>query len=87
MYKVVMSRRALKFKENLDLRAQHRINDLIERLKANPYAVKHKRIESKKHKGTRRARTGDFRVLYIIYKERYVVEIMKIRHRKNVYKK
>lgn len=74
---------AAKELERLSKKVQKRIREFLVELK-QPYM-----ISSKKMKGienTYRVRIGDYRVLYKIYTDELIVVIIKIAHRKHVYR-
>ena len=60
-----------------------RIIDAIEKLAENPYPRQSKKIKSAEM--TYRLRIGDYRVIYQIEKERKVVIVYHVRHRKVAY--
>ncbi|GAJ17801.1 unnamed protein product, partial [marine sediment metagenome] len=69
--------------ERLPKKVQKRIREFLVELK-QPYM-----ISSKKMKGTEntyRVRIGDYRVLYKIYTDELIVVIIKIAHRRHVYR-
>lgn len=62
-----------------------RISKVIDQFKTNPYPK-----GCKKFKGSEnnyRVRVGDYRILYSIYDDVLIIEVVKIAHRKDVYKK
>ena len=60
-----------------------RIIEAIEKLSENPYPRQSKKIKSAER--TYRLRVGDYRVIYQIDKERKVVVVYHVRHRKIAY--
>jgi mRNA interferase RelE/StbE len=83
-YSIQFLRPARKDLENLSSKMQARIMKAIDNLKDNP----HSRL-SKKLKGsvdTFRIRVGDYRVIYEIHEDEIVVLIIRVGHRKDVYK-
>lgn len=56
----------------------------IKELADNPYPSGVKKLSG--FDRTFRIRVGDYRVLYDIYENRLVIEIIRIRHRKDVYR-
>lgn len=50
----------------------------------NPYPTGVKKLVGSEH--TYRIRVGDYRVIYEIIENRLIIEIVRVRHRKDVYK-
>ena len=86
MYRIIISRYALKEMERFPKQVNKNISKAIEELKFNPrpQGCKKLKVESE---FLWRIRVGDYRVLYRIEEEIKVVDIRKIGHRKNIYKK
>ena len=61
-----------------------RVVAAIKELADNPYPQGVKKLSG--FDRTFRIRVGDYRVLYDIYENRLVIEIIRIRHRKDVYR-
>lgn len=61
-----------------------RVVAAIKELADNPYPSGVKKLSG--FDRTFRIRVGDYRVLYDIYENRLVIEIVRIRHRKDVYR-
>ncbi len=61
-----------------------RVVAAIRELADNPYPQGVKKLAG--FDRTFRIRVGDYRVLYDIYENRLVIEIIRIRHRKDVYR-
>lgn len=84
MYQIVLSRSAEKDLQKLPVTAIKRISKEVDALSINPRPQ-----GSKKLKGTDenlwRVRVGDYRVIYEIADEIRVIDIRRIRHRKDVY--
>ncbi len=57
----------------------------VEELSENPYPQGNKKIIGSEH--TYRVRVGDYRIVYSVESGELVIEIIRVRHRKNVYKK
>ena len=64
---------------------QIRVGRAIDRLAENPRPRGAKVLQGKK--GLLRVRVGDYRVLYQIVKERLVVLVVKVGHRREVYRR
>lgn len=85
MYFVVFTRSAIKELESLPSHEIGKIIRKIEALSINPRPYGVKKIAGKLDLW--RIRSGNYRVIYSIWDEKLVVEIIRIRHRKEVYKK
>ena len=86
MYNIVVSRSAEKDLEKLPSQIVKRVSKAIDELEITP-----KPHGSKKLKATSenlwRIRVGDYRIIYSIDDDIYVVDIRKVGHRKDIYKK
>ena len=80
--KIVFSKSAEKELLSLDKSLGQRIFKKITLLRDQPYGIGSQKLEG----GGYRIRIGDYRVVYIIDKEQKTVTIIKIRHRREVYK-
>lgn len=72
--------------KKLDKKNRLKINEILEMLQINPLgeALKIKKIQNKRN--CYRIRTGDYRVIYSIQKNQLIVEIIRLGHRKDVYR-
>ena len=83
MYTVEIEKRCLRELKKLDRSVVRRAFELIERVVAkDPYSGK---ALKGRYEGLFSYRFSDYRIVYEIKKERFVVVILRIRHRKNVY--
>lgn len=83
-YSIEYKPSAAKFIEKLkDKRLQKHILRAVEKISENPYSY----TKLVGQKNLYRARTGDFRIIYTIIKKRLVVLVLKIGHRKEIYKR
>jgi len=86
MYSIVVSRSAEKDLEKLPSQIVKRVGKAIDELEITP-----KPPGSKKLKATTenlwRIRVGDYRIIYSIDDNIYVVDIRKVGHRKDIYNK
>ncbi len=83
-YKISIVRSALKSLRKIENRTQRRIEKKIDTLTSNPIPE-----DSKKLKGKRdlyRIRVGDYRIVYTIENKKLIVLIIKIGHRKEIYR-
>lgn len=81
--KVVFVKSAEKELLNLDKNLAKRIFQKIGLLKDDPYGQNSQKLEGGKG---HRIRLGDYRVVYTINKENQTITIIKIGHRREVYK-
>ena len=82
MYEIVYSRTASKFIKKLPKQKQMHILAVIERARIRPEAHFERLVGQKTYK----LRAGDYRIIADIYKEKLCVLVIKIGHRKNIYK-
>jgi len=83
-YSIKFLRTALKELSKLPLEVQQRIADRIDELKTNPYPPGIKAL--KNGDGRLRLRVGDYRVIYRIEADNLVIIVIKVGHRRNIYK-
>lgn len=57
----------------------------IEKLSSEPYPTNHKKILGTEH--IFRIKIGNYRVIYSIENEQLIIEIIRVRHRKEAYRK
>ena len=84
LYQVFLARAAQKELENLDPALIKRIIPRIEKLSVNPRPSGCLKLQGAQDLW--RIRVGDYRIIYTISDESRIVEIMFIRHRKDVYR-
>jgi mRNA interferase RelE/StbE len=83
-YSIEFKKSAKKSLLSLPKPAAQAISLLIDALSENPYPPGHKKLVGSEH--THRIRSGDYRVIYSVFDKRLIVQIVKIGHRKDVYK-
>lgn len=83
-YSIEFLRTALKELSKLPKDIQQRIAAKIDELKTNPYLPGVKAL--KNGDGRLRLRVGDYRVIYRIEEDKLVILIVKVGHRRNIYK-
>lgn len=83
-YRIEIKPSASKELEKLPRQMVARIVAGIKDLADNPYPQGVKKLAGFDH--TYRVRVGDYRVLYDIYENRLVIEIIRVAHRKDVYR-
>jgi mRNA interferase RelE/StbE len=66
-------------------REVHRVLADVESLAENPFPHGSEKLTGTEH--THRIRVGDYRVIYEVFTESKIVEIQRVRHRKDVYRK
>ena len=57
----------------------------VEKLYNNQHPTGSKKLVGTEH--TYRLRTGDYRIVYSVQNERLIIEVIRVAHRKDVYKK
>ncbi|MBU2100335.1 type II toxin-antitoxin system RelE/ParE family toxin [Candidatus Micrarchaeota archaeon] len=83
MYQIIFSPKARKQYLKLEKTVQKRISNSLKRLQFNPERYVTKLVGFNAY----RLRVRDYRVILDIEKNRLVVTVIKIGHRKNIYKK
>lgn len=81
--KLLLTAQARKELDKIDDKTALRISQKLYRLEINPYGLSSQKLEGGKGY---RIRIGDYRVVYAINKEKKMILIIKIRHRKNIYR-
>jgi mRNA interferase RelE/StbE len=84
-YKVEWKQSAVKELRDLPRGAVTRILKAVEQLSMNPYAAGARKIVGSEH--TYRVREGDYRIIYSVTASSLVVEIIRVGHRKDIYKR
>jgi mRNA interferase RelE/StbE len=84
VYKIVISKSALKDMVRLPVKTNTQISKAIDKLADNPRPAGCKKLKGEKEYMWR-IRVGDYRILYTIAEEVKVVDIRKIGHRKDIY--
>ncbi|MBM9538429.1 type II toxin-antitoxin system mRNA interferase toxin, RelE/StbE family [Desulfobulbus alkaliphilus] len=82
-YSLKIKRSALKKIQALPNSERLRIVEAIDRLSENPHVGK---LLKGDLSGLRRIRTGDYRIVYEIDEGQVVVLVLRVAHRKNVYR-
>lgn len=83
-YKVAWKQSARKELRKLEREAILRILKAVEALAADPYPPGARKLTGSEH--TYRIRTGDYRIVYNVLSSTLVIEIIRVGHRKNIYK-
>lgn len=82
MYKLIFDSEAIKYLEKLPKNTSKRVFNKIQQTKTNPHHFFIKLTNRNEYK----LRVGDYRVIADINKSKIIIYIIKIGHRKNVYK-
>lgn len=82
MYEIAYSDSAVKFLKKLPKKNQKHILSVIERARIRPESHFERLVGEKTYK----LRAGDYRIIADIYEEKLHILIIKIGHRKNIYK-
>ena len=83
-YRIEIKSSASKELEKLPHQILPRIVAAIQGLGKNPYPQGVRKLAGLEH--TYRVRVGDYRILYNIYEDRLVIEIIRVHHRKDAYR-
>jgi mRNA interferase RelE/StbE len=81
-YEIIFSDKALKQLKNLERSAQERIISVLERIRVRPEAYVTKLVGDSGY----RLRVGDYRIIVDVDQKELHVLVLKVGHRKNVYK-
>lgn len=83
-YEIRWKRSALKELKKLEKNARSRILASIEKLADAPRPRGSRKLTGSE--GTYRIRVGSYRVIYGIFPDRILIEILRVRHRKDAYR-
>lgn len=84
-YKIEWKRSAVKELEKLPRKTLARVIEAVNDLGRDPYPDGVRKLAGSER--TYRIRVGDYRVLYSIFDDQLVIEIIRIKHRKDVYRR
>ena len=84
-YKIVIENKALAELATLPKKIQRQIANKIDQLATNPRPSGCKMLQ--KHKSLYRIRSGDYRMVYQIREKQVLILVVRIAHRKDVYKR
>lgn len=84
-YRVEIARRAVKALSALPRREQQRIRAAIDLLADNPRPPGCVAMTGEAH--AYRVRVGDYRIIYEVFDDRLVVQVVRVGHRRDVYRK
>lgn len=87
-YTIAFKRSAAKELRALKRDAQERIFNALKLLKVDPFSdiLPIRKMRGHKHEHRFRMRVGDYRIVYEVEKQEVVVSVVRIRHRKDVYR-
>ena len=83
MYTINIKESALKTLSKIELQNGTRLFDAVEKLKINPNAGN---VLRGYFSGLRRIRIGDYRIVYEVQNEQLVILVIRVAHRREVYK-
>jgi len=81
-YEIIFTDTSLKQFKKLEKDIQERIIKALERIRIRPEAYVKKLVGDSGY----RLRVGEYRVIMDIYKDKLVILVIKVGHRKNIYK-
>jgi mRNA interferase RelE/StbE len=84
-YAVRVAPAALRALRKMDLRDRRRVQAVIELLADDPRPPACKAMAGQRV-GTYRVRTGDYRIVYEVHDDRLVVLVIRVGHRREVYR-
>lgn len=84
-YEIEFTRAADKAFSALPKKVQDRIDVALDGLEQDPWPAGHKKLKGSKETFFR-IRVGDYRVVYLVEDERLMVVLVRIGHRKEVYR-
>ena len=83
IYQITIKESALKALSKIELQYRSRLIDAIEKLKTNPNAGS---VLKGEFSGLRRIRIGDYRIVYEVQNAQLVILVVRVAHRREVYK-
>ncbi|MCL5031563.1 MAG: type II toxin-antitoxin system RelE/ParE family toxin [Bacteroidetes bacterium] len=84
-YKILWKKSAAKELKNIDKQIIPKIISTVESLSKNPFPLGVKKLSGAEF--NYRIRVGDYRIIYSFYKKELTIEIIRVGHRRDVYKK
>lgn len=84
LFRIVLKKSIAKDIRGIPASALKRIKNAIDQLRTNPYPDGHEKVRG--YDRTYRIRIGRYRVIYEVEKTIRIITIIRIGHRKNVYK-
>lgn len=85
-YKIEFKKSAFKEYQKLPLNVKNKVSDALKMLSINPFLeiLNYKKINAKDN--NYRIRIGDYRIIYSLYNNSLIIRIIRVGHRKDVYK-
>jgi mRNA interferase RelE/StbE len=83
-YQIEWKSSAIRELERLDRQIVERILGEVESLASNPFPPGARKLRGSER--TYRVRVGDYRVVYEVFQSRLLIQIVRVRHRKDVYR-
>ncbi|OIN96550.1 hypothetical protein AUJ66_05905 [Candidatus Desantisbacteria bacterium CG1_02_38_46] len=84
MYKIEYHKQVFKDLDKIPNDIVEKIAKVIKELLDNPFPWRHKKLSGKLN--TYRVRVGEYRIIYIISQQENKIRIMRVRHRKDIYR-
>ncbi len=84
-YKIEWKQSARKELKKLQKKTILRILQIIETLPDNPHPIGSRKLRGTKY--TYRLRAGNYRIIYSVYSDIVTIEIVRIGHRKEIYRR
>ena len=84
-YKIKWKKSAYRELRNIHNKYIPKIIDSVEKLSENPFPAGAKKLSGSEK--TFRIRVGDYRIIYEIEQQKLIIQIIRVRHRKDVYKR
>jgi mRNA interferase RelE/StbE len=83
-YQIEWKRSAVKELKKTPKETINRVVKAVEQLKIDPFPAGVRKLTGSEC--TYRIRVGDYRVIYSVYEDRLLIEIVRVGHRKDVYR-
>ncbi|MBL1242837.1 MAG: type II toxin-antitoxin system RelE/ParE family toxin [Sulfurimonas sp.] len=83
LYSIEWKISAQKELRKIDKKEIPKVLEAVEKLAFNPHPTNHKKLLGTEHNF--RIRVGNYRVVYFLEDEKLLIEIIRVRHRKDVY--
>lgn len=83
-FRVTLKTSVEKDLKRIDRSQVSRILRAVEELQTNPFPLSSKKLVGSEQ--TYRLRVGDYRIVYIVNRATHVIEVHRVRHRKEVYR-
>ena len=83
-YTIELKPKAAKELRKLPIPIIRKIASKIDQLALNPYPKGCKKLTGSEH--SYRVRIGDYRVIYTVFDDKLIIQVIKIGHRKDIYR-